>query len=66
MTEKTQKKFSFDEMREILCAPKPTDTLEEIGFDDPGFDEASERDFVRSWLESETKGYEWGLNRDAP
>ena len=45
----------IEKIREILCAPEPTDPFEEIDLDDPEFDEDAEWEFIRSWLEGETK-----------
>jgi hypothetical protein len=47
----TQEELTKEQVREILCAPEPTDSLEDIVFDEPGFDTEAERDFVQSWLD---------------
>jgi hypothetical protein len=47
----TQRQLTLEEMREILCAPEATDTLDDIDFDDAEFNEEAERAFVQSWLD---------------
>jgi hypothetical protein len=44
-----------EEIREILCAPEPTDDLSDIDFDDPYFDEDEDADrrFIDGWLADE-------------
>jgi hypothetical protein len=40
------------DIMELMCAPEPTDDLEDIEFDDD-FDEAAEQDFIEDWIEEE-------------
>jgi hypothetical protein len=50
-----KEKLTNGQIREILCAPEPTDSLKDIVFDEPGFDLEAERDFVQSWLDEAGK-----------
>jgi hypothetical protein len=42
-----------EEIREILCAPEPTDDLSDIDFDDPYLYEDEDRRFIEGWLAEE-------------
>jgi hypothetical protein len=49
----TRDELTNEEIRDILCAPEPTDDIEDIDFDED-FDEEAERKFiedsVNGWL----------------
>jgi hypothetical protein len=47
-------------MMDLACAPKATDDLEDIEFDDD--DEKSERDFIEGWIREE-KEYDTGIDK---
>jgi hypothetical protein len=50
----TRDELTNEEIRDILCAPEPTDDIEDIDFDED-FDEEAERNFIEDsiddWLE---------------
>jgi hypothetical protein len=47
--EQRQQRLSAEEIMDLLCAPEPTDEVEDIEFDDDG----AEEDFIRDWLREE-------------
>jgi hypothetical protein len=55
MMNMTRSELTNEEIRDILCAPLPTDALEDIGEEDE-FDPESEAGFIESsvneWLEA--------------
>ncbi|MDR1649903.1 MAG: hypothetical protein LBR71_06540 [Synergistaceae bacterium] len=54
----TQTELTNDKMRDILCAPLATDSIEDIDFDDPGEDFDPDADmqfiegYIRKWMKS--------------
>jgi hypothetical protein len=53
----TQNELTDGKMREILCAPDATDSVEDIDFDDPDedFDPDAEKRFIEDYIANWTK-----------
>jgi hypothetical protein len=57
----TQIGIASDMMRDILCAPLATDSIEDIDFDNPGedFDPDANRQFIEGYIRK------WMKNKNA-
>ncbi|MDR1732356.1 MAG: hypothetical protein LBR61_09735 [Synergistaceae bacterium] len=48
----TRDELSSEEIRDLICAPEPTDDPDDFDFDegDDDFSGENERDFIKRWL----------------